>query len=360
VSWLQKILLKLGPPPAVRLLQMATGGWTAQALHAAARLGLADRLTSGARTVDELARELDVHERSLHRLLRALSTLGVVSEDAPGRFSLTPLGEPLRRDAPDSIHSGVLLFGEEFYRAAWGELEGAVRTGESAFRRAHGEDLFTHFERHPERGALFHRWMGEVSRLSEAEVLRCCDFSRFRRVVDVGGGRGGLLAAILARHPELRGVLFDRPEVVAGADAPAAAGVADRVQTVGGSFFDAIPRGADAYLMKIVLHDWDDPSAVRILRACREAMGEDARLIVLETVLPEDGRRHPGKILDLEMLVLNGQGRDRTLQEYRDLLAQADLRIEKVTRTRSTLSVLEAAPVPAGNASAPAEQPDGQ
>ena len=276
---------------AADLTRLVNGFQAAQAVHAAAVLGVADLLAGGPRASDDLAAATDTHAPSLYRLLRALAAVGVLEEDGERRFALTALGECLRADAPEPVGAWAVHVGQPYFWDAWGDLLHSVRTGETAFRALHGEDTWSWRSRHPEAGAVFDAAMTAASRRANRALVDAYDFSRFGTVVDVGGGHGALLAGLLARHPAMRGVLFDQPHVVAGAaDVLAAAGVADRCEIVGGDFFDDVPAGGDAYLLKWILHDWDDEEAVAILRACRAAAPDGGALLVVERVIARPTR----------------------------------------------------------------------
>jgi O-methyltransferase domain/Dimerisation domain len=309
------------------LLALINGYQVSQALHVAARLGIADRLADGPRSPEELGLEADPD--ALRRLLRALAAAGVLSE-RDGRYALTELGEGLRSDAPGSLAGWAAFVGRPYHWSSWAALEHAVRTGENAFRAVHGTDVWSYRRAHPEEAEIFDGAMTSLTGRVNAAVAEAHDFGRYGTVVDVGGGRGALLAAIVARHPEVRGVLFDQPDVVAGAQ------LGDRCTAAGGSFFEAVPAGGDAYLLKSVLHDWPDAEAVAILRACHAA-GAPVVLVV-ERDLTADPR---AAFSDLNMLVGPG-GRERTLREYGALLDAAGFRLTGSTTTPAGVAVIEA------------------
>jgi len=312
--------------PSAALRRLVTGYQVTQAIHVAAKLGIADLLADGPRGSDNLAAATGAHPGALYRLLRALASVGVFREEEGGRFALTDLAAGLRSDVPASLAGWAAFVGEPYQWQAWAALEHSVRTGENAFRHVHGTDSWTFRARHPELSAGFDRAMTSLSRQVTAAVLAAYDFGRFGTVVDVGGGNGALLAAILAEHPALRGVLFDQPHVVAGAGPLlAAAGVDDRAAVVGGSFFDAVPEGGDAYVLKAILHDWEDEDCLRILRTCRRAMADGAALLVVERELGPPNKTPDGKFSDLNMLVGPG-GRERAPEEYAALFAAAGFR----------------------------------
>jgi hypothetical protein len=323
------------------LRRLANGYQISQAIHVAAVLGIADLLADGPRSSDDLATTTGAHPDALYRLLRALASVGVFHEADERRFTLTDLGAGLRSDAPDSLAGWAAFVGEPYYWQAWGALLHSVRTGENAFRHVHGTDPWTFRSRDPATSAQFDRAMTSLARQVVAAVLDAFDFGRFGTVVDIAGGNGAFLAAILTAHPALRGVLFDQPHVVANA-APllTAAGVADRCEIVGGSFFDAVPAGGDAYVLKAILHDWEDDDCVRILRTCRHAMADGAALLVVEQELGPPNENPASKFLDLNMLVAPG-GRERTPDEYAALFETAGFRFVGFTPSAVGTGVFE-------------------
>ena len=314
-------------PSSAGLLRLIYGYQVSQAIHVAAVLGIADELADGPRAVGDLASATATHGGALHRLLRALAAVDVLSEEDDGTFGLTALGEALRGPAG----SLAAFVGRPNHWTAWGQLLHSVRTGENAFRAVHGVDVWEYRARHAEEGAIFDAAMTGFSRRVDAAVAAAHDFGRYGVIVDVGGGHGALLAGILARHPGVRGVLFDQPAVVAGAEG------GDGLEIVGGSFFVSVPEGGDAYLLKSVLHDWEDEAAIEILRACRRAARAGTALLVIERqfALPAT------KLSDLNMLVGPG-GRERTVEEYAALLAAADYQLLGETPTAVDVSVFEA------------------
>ncbi len=332
-----------GPLPAT-LLQMMTGYWVSQALHVAAKLGIADLLANGPVDCEDLAAATDTHAPSLQRVLRALASVGVFTEVSPGSFALTPLAELLRSETPGSMRALAIMYAEEQYRA-WGELLHSVRTGEMAFDHQFGMGYFEYLAQHPEADRVFNEAMTGWTHQLVGAVVDAYDFSPFKTVVDVGGGYGALLAAILRSNPSTWGILFEQPHVVASAEEQlAAAEVADRCTFVGGDFFAAVPSGGDAYVLSQILHDWDDERCVAILGQCRRAMPDHGKLLVVELVLPEGDEPFLGKWLDLHMLVLLG-GRERTAAEYDTLFRAAGFKLARVVPTPPGPSVVEAIPV---------------
>src|SRR3954447_817485 len=307
-------------------MRLINGYQVSQAIHVAATLGIADELADGPRTVGDLAAVTATHAGSLHRLLRALAAVEVVREEHDGTFALTDLGEALRGPA----QPWAAYIGRPPHWTAWGQLLHSVRTGENAFRAIHGVDVWEYRAEHPEEAAIFDAAMTGFSRRVNAGVAAAHDFGRYGVIVDVGGGRGALLAGILAHHPGVRGVLFDQPAVVARADA-------DAFEIVGGSFFESVPERGDAYVLKSVLHDWEDEPAIEILRTCRRAARACTALIVIERRLADPS----AKLSDLNMLVGPG-GRERAPEDYAALLAAAGYEFVGETPTAAGVSVFEA------------------
>ena len=327
------------------MARLADGFLTTQLLYVAARLGVADALAQGPLTGAELAAAVGADPDLLTRALRGLVLEEVLAEEEGGRFALSELGQCLRADAPGSMRGPVLARGEVYYQAAAGTLA-AVRHGGTAFEHVHGDRFFDHLRRHPEREAAFQASMTGRSEQEAGDVVTAYDFGGIGRLVDVGGGHGILLGAILRSAPDLHAVLVDQPAVVTEARRRLAEGMADRCQLVPGDFFAEVPAGADAYLLSRVLHDWSDDDARRVLAACRAAMGPGSRLLVVEAILPERAADQPAVIrMDLHMLILLG-ARERTEAQFRRLLADAGFEIRRVVPTRSPagLSLIEAVP----------------
>jgi O-methyltransferase domain/Dimerisation domain len=324
----------MGAFPVEELRRLVDGHQVSQAIHVAAVLGIAQRLVEGPRTSDELAESAGAHAPSLYRLLRALAAIGVFEEQDGRRFALTPLGEALRTE----VGPWAEFSGSPSVWAAWGDLLHSIRTGENAFAHVHGRDVWQHRAERPEESELFDRAMTANSRIAERALLDAYDFSRFGVVADIGGGRGALIAAILEANPAVRGILFDQAHVVEKADA------IDRCEVLAGSFFDEVPVGADAYVLRHIVHDWEDAEAVALLRVVRAAMSPSAVVLIVE----RDLARTEAKFADLNMLV-NPGGRERTSDEYAELLEEAGLRLTRVTPAGSH-AVFEAEPIQAANA----------
>jgi hypothetical protein len=329
-------------PPHSQLVQMATAYWVSDIVYVAAKLSLADHLAEGPKTAEELARPTGTHAPSLYRFMRALANLGILTEDATHCFALTPLGDALKTGAPGSARATILTFASDWWVHGFGHLLYSVETGKSGFEKSLGMPLFDWLSNNPEEASLFNETMVGVHKAESPAVPAAYDFSSLTTIVDVGGGTGHLLTTILANYPESRGILFDLPHVLR--DAPAliqSRGLADRVTIEAGSFFDRVPSGGDAYLLSHVIHDWSEEQCIAILTNCRRAMNPGGRVLIIETVLPDDDTPHPGKIFDIVMLVAPG-GQERTEQEYTTLLGKAGLRLTRVVPTESAVSVVEA------------------
>ena len=330
--------------PRDALLRMTNAFQVSQAIYVAAALGIADLLEDGPKSADELAEATGTHAPSLYRLLRALASVGLFIE-TDDRFGLTPLAEYLRTDTPGSLRAFVMLIGQQSFWRSWGHLLHSVRTGEPAFRKLYGTGPFEYWAAHPEEAAVFNAAMTSLLSGVVDAVVQSYDFSGIGVLLDVGGGEGALLAALLAANPSLRGILFDQPHVVSTVGALLEqAGVADRCEVVGGSFFEAVPAGADAYLLKSVIHDWDDEAAIEILRACRAAMNDRGKLLVVERVIRPGNDPDPAKFSDLNMLVLLG-AQERTADDFELLYAEAGFKLSDIIRTGSPYDIIEGIPV---------------
>jgi ubiquinone/menaquinone biosynthesis C-methylase UbiE len=318
------------------------GYYVSQAICVVARLGIADQLRDGPKDVGQLAHATKTHARSLHRLLRMLAGLGVFAEDADGCWRLTEIAELLRSDTPGSLRATACS--SELTFVAFGELLYSVQTGRPGFDKAFGMPLFTYLAAHPEEAKIFDEGLAGFREQAGAAMLQVCDFSAVEKVVDVGGGTGTLLVALLAEYPALKATLFDLPHVVEQARARlAAAGIGDRVTIVGGDFFTSVSAGGDVYLLRHVIHDWDDDQALEILRNCRRAMRKTSQLLLLESVVEPGEEPSLAKSYDLIMLAVTG-GMERTEQEYHDLLSASGFDLERVVATTAGIHVIEAAP----------------
>ena len=318
--------------------QLIRGYWTTQAIFVAAELRIADLLADGPKHPDELGRQAGVKGDMLYRVLRALASIGIFAEDDEGRFMLTPLADTLRGDSGQRAYAR--LHGHELYQS-WAKLLDAVRSGEAGFVEAFGIPIFEYFSKNPDRGAVFDKAMTGHHGPEADPMLEAYDFSRFKDLVDVGGGNGSLLIAILRRHPQMRGVLFDLPRVVERAGPGIeSAGLSERCRLVGGSFLEAVPGGGDAYLLRHVLHDWRDEDAAVILRHCRNAMQPGGKVLVVEIVVPAGNDPSFAKWMDLMMVTYGGK--ERSEKQYRKLFAQAGLQLTRIIPTTAGISVIEA------------------
>ncbi len=329
----------------VMLRQMAMAMRTSRALYVAAELGVADHLANGAMTSAALAEATGAHADALRRLMRALSAAGVFAQTAPDNFGLTDIGDRLRRDHPRSFRAGVLFLAGPARWQLWSDLLRSVRTGKPAVEHAPGRTMFDEYADRPAEAAVMNDAMKAFTELVSHAVLSAYDFSRFGTLMDVGGGTGEMIASVLAATPALRGVLLDLLHVVANAQPVLERhGVADRCVCLAGDFFAEVPRGADAIMLKQVIHDWNDAEAIALLGRCREAMPQGGTLLILDRVMPEHaspGAPTDAFLLDLEMLVGPG-GRERTEDEFRRILAASGLALVSVTRTASAVSIIEA------------------
>jgi len=317
--------------------QLIRGYWTTQAIFVAADLGIADMLTDGPRTPDELGQMAGVAGDMLYRVLRALASIGIFNEDSDGRFALTPLAATLCGDSGQRAYAR--LHGQELYQS-WGKLLEAVRTGDAGFVRAYGMPAFEFFGKNPDRGAVFDKAMTGHHGPEADPMLDAYDFSVFSELVDVGGGNGSLLMAILKRHQNMRGVLFDLPRVVERAqESVGRSGSQSRCRLVGGTFLEAVPAGADAYLLRHVLHDWRDEDAATILANCRSAMKPQGKVLVVEIVVPAGNDPSFAKWMDLMMITYGGK--ERSEKQYRKLFSQAGLELTRVVPTKAGISVIE-------------------
>lgn len=332
--------------PALTLLDLLNGYRVTQVLYVAALLGIADLLAGGPRGSDELARTTGADAGALRRLLRALVCIGVFAEEGDGRFALTEVGTLLRDKVPGSLRAGVIFYGDVRHWGAWAKLEQCVRSGETVWGPRGASAFFEMSARDPEGAAIFNAAMTSFTSAFDAAVVAAYDFSRFRTLVDVGGGQGALISSILVANPGLRGILFDIAPVIDSARARLVDGeLAARCELIAGDVFTAVPSGGDAYLLKWIIHDWDDEHSLAIIRNCHHAMPGDGRLLLVERIVPEriDESADTQSIVltDLNMLVLTG-GQERTAAEYRTLLGNAGFALARIVPTTTPLSVIEA------------------
>ena len=331
--------------PQEQLNKMISGYWTTQAIYVAAKLGIADLLSQGPRSVDDLAQATHTHSPSLFRLLRGLASLGIFADDGAARFSLTPLAECLRSDVPGSQRSLAIMSGEEHYKA-WGELLYSIQTGKIAFDKLFGIPVFEYLSQNLEQAKVFDAAMVGVHGRETAAMIDAFDFSRIGVLADIGGGNGSLLTAMLNKFPTMKGILYDMPGVTERAKINLeAAGLANRCTVIGGNFFESVPAGADVYLMRHIIHDWDDEKAVTLLRHVHRVIGPTGKLLVVEGVIPPGNGPCFGKLLDLTMLTIPG-GKERTEEEYRSLFHSGGFRLTRIVPTKAYVDVIEGEKLP--------------
>ncbi len=348
VGWLHERLGTLRralTPPQLYLFELSTASWTAQCLHVVARLDIAGRLAAGPRSAEQLADDLGLHAASLYRVMRLMCAYGIFREDASGAFALTPIGNRLRTDAPDSARAMLVYNGQMWQTQPYEYLEYTLRTGDPAFDHIFGAPFFDFAAHRPDVATIFDEAMVSVAALHAAAVVGAYDFRGIDLLADIGGGNGLLLSEILTTHKSMHGILFDLPHVSAGAAAgDTAAGVAARCDVQHGDFFDHVPEGADAYVLSHILHDWDDARCRLILRNCRRAMRDSSRLLVVDVVLDRaDNRFAQGKLTDIQMLLVLS-GRERTELEFRQLLESEGFSVRRIIPTAAPECVIEAVP----------------
>lgn len=334
------------PPPGAVIMQMMLGKMVAQAVGAAALYGFADHLASGPKSAEELASLTGTHGPSVYRLLRALAASGIFVEveveESSSRFANTPISDSLRKDVPGSARGLALMFTHDVHVRAWLSLPHSVKTGESGFEHCHGEPIWSYLREHREVGAMFDDAMTGGTAQMAAAAVETYNFSGIGTLVDVGGGRGGLIAAILTKHPDVRGVVFDQPQVVGGAGPLLEAnGVADRCRIQGGDFFKEVPEG-DAFILKSIIHDWNDDDAVAILKTVARAARPGAKLLLVEAVLKPGNEADLNKTIDLEMLVMTNGGRERTAKEFDDIVTRAGFTLSRIVETGGPVQIVEA------------------
>ena len=332
-----------GASPAMALTQMITATWIVQSIYLAASLGIADLLKDGAKSVEELAQATDSQASYLYRVLRALASVGVFTEIAPNQFALTEMAQYLRSDIPGSLRYISMMLSDEWHWNSWGDILHVVKTGQPAMQHLYQVDnTFEYLSQNPKSGAIFNNAMTGWSKTVHTAVVDTYDFSDINKIVDVAGGHGTLIASILAANPQMEGVLFDMPHVVANArDLLTREGVIDRCKIVGGDFFEAVPSGGNAYIMSHIVHDWGDEDCVKFLKNIRQNIAENGRLLVVEMVVPAGNTPHLGKLMDICMMTMYSAGRERTEAEYRQLFQAAGFRLTQIIPTASPMSVIE-------------------
>jgi hypothetical protein len=322
------------------VMQILNGGAVANAVVCLAKLGIPDLVESGPQSPDELAAQMGAHPRALYRLMRATASVGVLAEGPDGKFSQTPLSDILRSKAATSLRAWALFNTQEWCQRGWQRLEYSVRTGRAALDEVYGKSLFEHFKENPADAQAFNDGMTALSMIDSPAVAHAYSFDGIRSIVDVAGGHGLLLATILARNPQMKGTLFDEPHVIEGAKSGPLKSVMDRCTLLSGNMFASLPAGADAYIMKHIIHDWQDDVCIKLLKSCRAAVNPGGKLLVIDCVIPPGNAFHPGKFIDLAMLLFPG-GRERTEKEFAELFAAAGWRLNRIIPTAAAESIVE-------------------
>ncbi|MFO0941197.1 MAG: methyltransferase [Pirellulales bacterium] len=333
------------PPPEAIALQLFFGKMISMAASVVCRLKIPDHLAAGPLSVEELSSQTGSHSASLYRIMRALASVGVFTTTSDGKFELNAVSQLLRTGVKGSMRGIVDYGGANWSWTAWGSLMHSVKTGETAFDHVFGEGCFQHLSKHPHESAVFDEGMTGFSTVTGPAIVQAFDFSNFHTVVDVGGGHGKLLLTILEKYHAVNGIVFDSNHVVEGANvAIAATGMGSRCQAIGGDFFQSVPAGGDAYLMKHIIHDWNDDNCRKILNNCRRVIPATGKLLVVDMVVPEDHGPHPSKLLDLEMMVV-ASGKERTESEFAELFRSAGFKLTRIIPTQSPVCVIEGVPV---------------
>ncbi len=332
------------PNRLMQILQMMNGFWMTQCIGVAAQLGVADHLVEGSKSVKTLAESMSVDTQALYRLLRALASAGIFSEGEPQQFQLTPMAECLRSDAPNSIRGLAIWSGTEpTHWQMWGNLLYSVKTGKPAFEQVTGMPIFAYTAQNPEFAAVFDQAMTSASAIFNPAILHAYDFSSIKTLVDIGGGQGAFLAAILQANSHLNGIVYDLPHVIEGAKPYLEnLGLQNRCQAIGGSFLESVPEGGDAYIMKNTLTNWDDEHAVQILKNCHRAMPQGGKLLMAQSVIAPGNQPDIGKFTDLEMLLVTTGGRERSAAEFEQVLNAAGFQLSRILTTQCPSSIIEA------------------
>ncbi|MCE5290679.1 MAG: acetylserotonin O-methyltransferase [Nocardiaceae bacterium] len=346
-SKLHNLTRRMAPAP-LQVLEIAGGFIHSQVVYASTKLGIPDALSSGPKSAGEIAAAVNGNPDAVHRLLRAGASIGLFALDSDGRFGLTAMSRTLRSDSDDSMRPVVLMLGDPSYWSPWGELTYAIQTGKPSADKVYGKPMWEYLSDNPEFETVFNNAMTALTKLDWPTVAAVYDFTPFDTIVDIGGGQGQLLKLILESAPNASGILFEQESVIEqAADFLGACGTLPRCTLECGSFFDTVPLGADLYVMRRVIHDWDDDDAVDILGTIRRSIPDHGTLVILESVVPEDNSPHFAKTLDLDMLIFAG-GRERTEAQFRSLVKRAGFEVTRVVPTISTLSVIEVKPVKSG------------
>src|SRR6202040_2225075 len=328
------------PPAHVVIMQLLTGAHVAGAVSCLAQLGIPDLVEAGPRSAEDLDRQTGTNTQTLYRLMRATACVGVLAEGPEGTFSETPMSAVLRSNANPSLRALAIMGGREWHALGWSRLEHCVRTGEQALNQIYGIPIFEYLAQHPEEGQIFHDTMTGLSMIDGPAVAAAYSFDGIHSIVDVGGGHGLLLATILAKNPHMKGTLYEVQHVVEGARNGPLTPVMERCTLVSGDMFSSVPAGADAYIMKHIIHDWPDDACVKILKACRQGVNPGGKLLVVDCVIQPGNDCSPGKFLDLQMLIFPS-GRERTEPEFRKLLEASGWKLSRIIPTAAGDSIVE-------------------
>jgi hypothetical protein len=330
-------------PAHVGILGIMNGGHVAGAIACLAQLGIPDLVEGASKSADELASQIGADPQALYRLMRATASVGVLAEGPDGKFSQTPMSAVLRSDATPSLRSFAIMGGREWHGRGWSHLEYCVRTGKQALDKIYGTHIFEFLKQHPEEGKIFNDAMTELSMIDGLAVADAYNFENIRSIVDIAGGHGFLLATILERNPHLRGTLYEASHVVEGAANGPLKAVMDRCTLASGDMFSSVPAGADAYIMKHIIHDWPDDRCIQLLKACRKAVNTNGKLLVVDSVIQPGNDFSPGKFLDLQMLIFPS-GRERTEKQFNDLFVAAGWQLRRIIPTAASDSIVEGIP----------------
>jgi hypothetical protein len=331
-------------PPEAKVMHLLSAAYASAAVSCVAQLGIPDILEAGPKSAAELAGQIKADATALYRLMRATASVGVFEEGTDGKFSQTPASAVLRSNANPSLRALAIMYGHEWHMRGWEQLEYCVKTGKTAIEKVYGMPIFEYFKHHPGEAAIFNDAMTSFSMMDSPAVAEAYSFEGIRSIVDVAGGHGLLLAKILERNPGMRGTLYDLPEVMAGAKNGPLKGVMDRCSLQSGDMFSTVPSGADAYIMKHIIHDWPDDRCVSILKACRASVNEGGKLLVVDSVIRPGNDFAPGKFLDLQMLIAAG-GRERTEEQFRALFVASEWKLSRVIPLSTPESIVEGVPV---------------
>lgn len=331
------------PPAHVGVMQLLSASYIAGAISCLAQMGIPDLVEAGPKSAKELASQIGADPEALHRLMRATASVGVLSEGPDGKFSETPMSAVLRSNGKPSLRALAMMGGREWHGRGWSRLEYCVRTGKQALEQIYGTPIFEYFKQHPDEAQIFNDAMTSISTGDSPAVADAYSFEGIHSIVDVGGGHGFLLATILERNPQMKGTLYDEPHVTEGAKNGPLKSVMERCTLTSGDMFSSVPVGADAYIMKHIIHDWPDELCIKILRACRKGVKPGGKLLVVDDVIQPGNDFYAGKFLDLQMLIFPG-GKERTEKQFRELFAAGGWKLNRVAPTATPICIVEGMP----------------